>query len=240
MAWRRALSAGPSKEASRHSLHELIKEILSEPTVKALRSPREGRLVVRSCQGHSTSSKPCSAAQALSITMTLPAMGSSSSKLRGIIAFTIARLTDFQNLIPLCIRPFRLILPSERLRSARIVLLKATHLPFVGAIWAYEQLADAHARKREKNVMSFSGPQTPVPSKRPPRLPVNSPRLLMADPQVAPNTPGRGQHINRPHTTAGLTDSDPQLKTLVLKLTTQVEELTAIVSQLKGQGERRA
>ncbi|KAE8393358.1 hypothetical protein BDV23DRAFT_170289 [Aspergillus alliaceus] len=43
------------------------------------------------------------------------------------------------NLIPLlCIRPLRLFLPAEHIRRVRIVLLKATHLPFVALIWAYE------------------------------------------------------------------------------------------------------
>ncbi|KAB8232427.1 uncharacterized protein BDW43DRAFT_109104 [Aspergillus alliaceus] len=52
------------------------------------------------------------------------------------------RLTYFMpplNLIPLlCIRPLRLFLPAEHIRRVRIVLLKATHLPFVALIWAYE------------------------------------------------------------------------------------------------------
>ncbi|GCB22858.1 hypothetical protein AAWM_05743 [Aspergillus awamori] len=43
------------------------------------------------------------------------------------------------NLIPLlCIRPMRLFLPAEHIRRVRIVLLRATHLPFVALIWAYE------------------------------------------------------------------------------------------------------
>ncbi|OOO14084.1 hypothetical protein OAory_01026790 [Aspergillus oryzae] len=43
------------------------------------------------------------------------------------------------NLIPLlCIRPLRLFLPAEHIRRVRIVLLRATHLPFVALIWAYE------------------------------------------------------------------------------------------------------
>jgi hypothetical protein len=146
-----------------------------------------------------------------------------------------ARLINFQNLIPLCIRPLRLVLPSERLRSARIVLLKATHLPFVGAIWCYEQLADS--RKRNSNVKSFSGPQTPLPSKKPPRLAVNTPRLLMADSQAAPNSPGRVPQASRPHARVGLPEPDTQLKTLVLKLTRQVEQLTEMVSQLQEQRE---
>ncbi|PYI11813.1 hypothetical protein BO78DRAFT_303036 [Aspergillus sclerotiicarbonarius CBS 121057] len=52
------------------------------------------------------------------------------------------RLTYFMpplNLIPLlCIRPMRLFLPAEHIRRVRIVLLRATHLPFVALIWAYE------------------------------------------------------------------------------------------------------
>lgn len=43
------------------------------------------------------------------------------------------------NLIPLlCIRPMRLFLSAESVRRVRIVLLRATHLPFVTLIWAYE------------------------------------------------------------------------------------------------------
>lgn len=66
--------------------------------------------------------------------------------------------------------------------------------------------------------------------KRPPRLPINSPRLLMAD---MPRT----HHLNRPQTRTGLPESDAQLKTLVLKLCAQVEDLTTMVSQLSEQRE---
>lgn len=48
-------------------------------------------------------------------------------------------LTSNKNLIPLlCIRPMRLFLSAETVRRVRIVLLRATHLPFVMLIWAYE------------------------------------------------------------------------------------------------------
>jgi len=156
------------------------------------------------------------------------------SEIRRNVATKTVRLIVCQNLIPLCIRPFRLVLPSERLRSARIVLLKGTHLPFVAAIWAYEQLADA--RKRDSKMMSFSGgPQTPLPSKKPPRLAVNTPRLLLADSNAAPNSPGRVPQVWRPHTRVGQVDPETQLRTLVLKLTGQVEQLTDMVSQLQEQ-----
>ncbi|KAL8949358.1 MAG: hypothetical protein Q9222_004523 [Ikaeria aurantiellina] len=43
------------------------------------------------------------------------------------------------NLIPLILfRPLRLCVPSDQLRKARIVLLRATHIPYVAAIWIYE------------------------------------------------------------------------------------------------------
>ncbi|KAJ5982953.1 hypothetical protein N7481_005052 [Penicillium waksmanii] len=52
------------------------------------------------------------------------------------------RLTYFMpplNLIPLlCIRPMRLFLSAEAVRRVRIILLRATHLPFVMLIWMYE------------------------------------------------------------------------------------------------------
>ncbi|KAF7162581.1 hypothetical protein CNMCM6106_009451 [Aspergillus hiratsukae] len=46
---------------------------------------------------------------------------------------------QFDNLIPLlCIRPLRLFLSAGHVRRVRIVLLRATHLPFVALIWAFE------------------------------------------------------------------------------------------------------
>ncbi|KAL4813426.1 hypothetical protein BDW67DRAFT_168226 [Aspergillus spinulosporus] len=55
---------------------------------------------------------------------------------------TSKRLTYFMpplNLIPLlCIRPMRLFLPAAEIRRVRIILLRATHLPCVALLWAYE------------------------------------------------------------------------------------------------------
>ncbi|OJJ88256.1 uncharacterized protein ASPGLDRAFT_116592 [Aspergillus glaucus CBS 516.65] len=54
------------------------------------------------------------------------------------------RLTYFMppmNLIPLlCIRPLRLFLSAESIRRVRILLLRATHLPFVALIRTYEAI----------------------------------------------------------------------------------------------------
>ncbi|KAK6422574.1 hypothetical protein LTR81_004734 [Elasticomyces elasticus] len=56
-------------------------------------------------------------------------------------ASTSNRLTYFippLNLLPLLFRPLRLFMSAEKLRTARIALLKATHWPFVGLILAWE------------------------------------------------------------------------------------------------------
>ncbi|CBX94003.1 hypothetical protein LEMA_P036770.1 [Plenodomus lingam JN3] len=173
--------------------------------------------------------QPCAAAQAFSTVAKPGTPKATWTRSARWTLKTIARLISSQNLIPLIIRPLRLFLPSERLREVRIVLLKATHVPFVGAIWVYEQLANTH--KPNSSAMSLSGPQIPS-SKKLPRLPVNSPRLLMADGQVA-----RMHHTSRSHTRTGVPEPDAQLRNLVLKLSAQVEELTTMVSQLSEQRE---
>ncbi|KAF2873454.1 hypothetical protein BDV95DRAFT_627374 [Massariosphaeria phaeospora] len=158
-------------------------------------------------------------------------------------ATTSNRLTYYLpplNLLPLVLRPLRLFLPSERLRSARIVLLKATHLPFVGAIWAYEQLSSS--RKRNAGAVSISGPSTPGTATRTLRSSIHPPRPMTAGLQSS-SIEGNGSTPNRAHpagSRTGHSEADPQLKTLVLKLTSQVEELTAVVSQLQQRGASQA
>lgn len=115
------------------------------------------------------------------------------------------------------------------------MLLKATHLPFVGVIWAYEHF-DVY-RKRDSGPMSFSGPQTPTTAKRPPRLAVNSPRLLRADTQATSASTARAHSTGRSQSGTGQAEPDAQLRTLVINLTVQVEALTAVISQLQEQRE---
>lgn len=75
-------------------------------------------------------------------------------------ASTSNRLTHFYppfNLIALLIfRPLRLFLPSNKhIRAARILLLKATHLPIVGAIMLYELIRGKVGRDE---FAGFKGP----------------------------------------------------------------------------------
>jgi len=111
------------------------------------------------------------------------------------------------------------------------VLLKATHIPFVAAIWAYEHFVTSG---RSSGAGTISGPETPA-AKRPPQLSIVPPRPFAAGFQTS--TGGNGRTTNRPQTRGGPSDTDPQLKSLVLKLTSQVDQLTAMVSQLQEQRE---
>jgi hypothetical protein len=87
-------------------------------------------------------------------------------------ASTSNRLTHFYppfNLIALVVfRPLRLFLPSDnKFRASRIVLLKATHLPIVGAIQAYEFLRDKFLDQNQTDEFAgFKGPKTPIAKSR--------------------------------------------------------------------------
>jgi len=93
-------------------------------------------------------------------------------------ASTSNRLTHFYpplNLLPLfLLRPLRLFMSSEKLRAARIMLLKITHTPIVGVIWLLETFHQGGKRgKFGTSVSSFATigprPTTGGPVKKPQR-----------------------------------------------------------------------
>ncbi|KAL8931022.1 MAG: hypothetical protein Q9208_000124 [Pyrenodesmia sp. 3 TL-2023] len=62
------------------------------------------------------------------------------------------------NLIPLILfRPLRLCISSEQLRNARIMVLRATHIPYVAAIWLYEKVIH-HWNDRRDQWLRQTGP----------------------------------------------------------------------------------
>lgn len=78
-------------------------------------------------------------------------------------ASTSNRLTHFYppfNLVALAIfRPCRLFLPSDdKFRAARILLLKATHFPIVGAILLYEAVRGRVVGGGDDRFAGFKGP----------------------------------------------------------------------------------
>jgi hypothetical protein len=79
-----------------------------------------------------------------------------------------------------------------------------------------------------------SGPQTPIPSKQR-QIPVNTPRFLLAESHMMPNSQGKMQQASRTHARVGQSnDPETELRTLVLRLTTKVDRLTDMVSQLQA------
>ncbi|KAJ9644571.1 hypothetical protein H2199_003534 [Coniosporium tulheliwenetii] len=150
------------------------------------------------------------------------------------------------NLIPLLLRPLRLLLPSEKIRSARIMLLKATHLPHVGAIWIYENgrqyLAERHIA-RDSVVSSMGGPQSATTKgamKRTTlRASLKAPRLLVPATLVQASldggSPTGGSPLHRRRVTGESYESNEDLRSLVIRLSSQVSELTAMIAQQLAQ-----
>lgn len=144
---------------------------------------------------------------------------------------TSRRLTYFlppTNLIPLLfLRPLRLILPSDTVRRLRIVLLKCVSIPFVALIWCYEGLSrilsengpvPARARMR----VSSAGRQSRGPSSRVSTLGIGSALKSKTQPTPVEERPDS--------ITTARKQSDEDLMSLVQRLSTQVEELTALVT----------
>lgn len=135
-----------------------------------------------------------------------------------------------QNLLPLLLRPLRLVISTQHLRNARIVLLKATHWPFVALILFYERaLSWLHARKTGpsgvSNRTSLNSPTSlrrplsrrTLASGRPPSL-VHQPRERQGRSSAARESPAA-------------TESVEGLSSAVAALQTQVAHLSDLLHQ---------
>ncbi|KAL1627985.1 hypothetical protein SLS56_006128 [Neofusicoccum ribis] len=84
------------------------------------------------------------------------------------------------NLVPVVVfRPLLMVLPERAARRARIVLLKATHAPFVGIIWAYENWQDYVwkknvARRDTMGIETMARGQAPATNGGLPSRPIKS------------------------------------------------------------------
>ncbi|KAF2148942.1 hypothetical protein K461DRAFT_232254 [Myriangium duriaei CBS 260.36] len=82
-------------------------------------------------------------------------------------ASTSNRLTYFLpplNLIPLALRPMRLVLSAGKLRDVRIVLLRVCHLPHVVAIQLYEKFR-GQIRDPQSDSLPFNAPVGATPER---------------------------------------------------------------------------
>lgn len=152
---------------------------------------------------------------------------------------TSRRLTYFlppTNLIPLLlVRPLRLFLPSDTVRSIRVVLLRAVSAPFVALIWFYEgswRLFGRDDRRRPlgritSRPLSTSNPSYGITGPRPSALGMASALTRSAPPHKEDTRTTSGD------TTIRLADNN-EVMTLIQKLSAQVVELTAMVAAQKA------
>ena len=138
-------------------------------------------------------------------------------------------LTFGQNLIPLVfLRPLRLFMRSEDARRIRIIVLKATHFPFVVAIWAYEksqQFWQTHMRT----------PVRPLPPMTVNRPLMRSQSSLDRERDSLHVVSGRSAlnkctPVATPARTALAPVDTSELLSMVQKLSNQVDTLTAMVA----------
>lgn len=166
-------------------------------------------------------------------------------------AATSNRLTYFVpplNLIPLVLRPLRLFLSTEQLRSTRILLLKATHVPHVLAIGLYERFCHTINPNRETG-LRLGGPKV---TERPAawRRSALSSRLSSPYPLIAairnndgflsepqspqtPRTPRSPQKMKLD--VQGARKSQDDLKKILGQLKAQVDHLTKVIEQQDGE-----
>ncbi|GJN76664.1 hypothetical protein PLIIFM63780_000150 [Purpureocillium lilacinum] len=146
-------------------------------------------------------------------------------------ASTSNRLTHFYppfNLIALVIfRPLRLIFRrDDKFRQGRILLLKVTHLPIVGAIQLYELV-----RRRVSGAGTFKGPKEA--KRRRPR-PFARPASGHHSRQLWPSSPRIGSRsTERPRDDDELMDAPTAVEVQMSELSSKIEKLTAAVMALQ-------
>lgn len=162
-------------------------------------------------------------------------------------ASTSNRLTYFLpplNLIPLVLRPLRLFMSAEKLRTTRIFLLKATHLPHVFAISLYENLRQSLQPNRPTGLGLGSPKGTEKPaawrkSVLASRVPVSYP-LAAAIPKEDADEGERqnGKATKKKESgNEGSEASQEELKAILSHLAAQVNHLTEVLER-RGHYER--
>ncbi|KAK8011441.1 ion transporter [Apiospora arundinis] len=161
-------------------------------------------------------------------------------------ASTSNRLTHFYppfNLIAFCIfRPLRLFLrSSDKFRQARIILLKATHSPIVGAIMLYEWASRKTAPK--DGFGSFRGPRQSA-AKRSPAPPLTTDRIVKQQrprvPSPLPTSihqPARvsvSRQARQRQAEDDETDAPTDVEVRVAELSAKIDRLMAMVAGLQS------
>lgn len=154
---------------------------------------------------------------------------------------------NWQNLLPLVLRPLRLVVSAEHLRTIRIVLLKATHWPFVALILGFENGRLYWRSRREMkpfNMSTMHGSDTQVSLRRSAvcRTPLQKP-LLDAGPkpfQLAKQARDARSHGLRPsNDDPAAVETQEALRLAINNLRSQVDALSNLVAQQEHERQYR-
>lgn len=121
-------------------------------------------------------------------------------------------------------------MPAERLRSARIALLKATHWPLVALILAYEHRRQQH-ESRERT-------RSPSAAVRGPNAPSTLRRSISVR-QTQRSTAGRSalnslvQEARAGDSTVGTSSETAELEAVVSRLKAQLDDISALLARAK-------
>ena len=146
-----------------------------------------------------------------------------------------------QNLVPLLLRPLRLVLSAETLRTTRIFLLKATHFPFVALILGWELWQQYWNRRSQPESPLALAPQG-LKGSASYRLPAGVQPLLstgtLQTPVNAQRRTGRLPVVLKsPHdavaTTSSTVTTVEALESAVDALRTQLDKITSLLEEEK-------
>lgn len=167
-------------------------------------------------------------------------------------ASTSNRLTHFYppfNLLALIIfRPLRLFLPSDdKFRYARIMLLKLTHLPIVGAIMVYELISgklgqsDEYAGFKSGRSGTIFVPNSGTPKKKRSRPALQSRASTSYHPGLSPrplsmaDVPGLARRNNDVADEEAL-EQPSDVEVRIADLAHKIDRLTEIIVQMQSRG----
>jgi hypothetical protein len=148
----------------------------------------------------------------------------------------------YQNLIALILRPLRLCIPPDQLRRMRIILLKTTHAPFVGAIRLYEgsmTMLKGASAQRESSKSSLKGPSTMSSrlikrhSSMPMKRPLTAPSQTDNGTMTHKNTAESASRNTASEAMSHAMDTD-ETQRMLRALVAKVDHLTALVEQNQG------
>lgn len=140
-----------------------------------------------------------------------------------------------QNLLPLLMRPLRLVVAADRLRSVRIALLKVTHWPFVAMILAYEhwRLRVESSRSPRLSSAAVRGPKSPTVLRRSLSGRQTQKPSIAARSALTPLVEETRPADNSIATPEGAALETAELEIAVSHLRAQLEEVSALLAKKK-------